>query len=135
MSIFKQKKNLWIASIFILFGLVTVMAGGRALFTESGIQTRGQIVPLVLWFNFIAGFFYVLTGVLTYHSARFAKKWAIGLAGANLLVLAYLLNYIYQGGLYETKTLIAMSFRTVFWVTFATYFLRSVSSSPHPHQI
>ena len=43
-----KKKNVWIGLIFLIFGLMTILSGGRSLFTESGIATRGNIVPLVL---------------------------------------------------------------------------------------
>ena len=63
MNLLKQRK-FQIAVLFIVFGIMTVVSGGRSLFTEEGIATRGNIVPIVLWFNFMAGFFYLLAGVL-----------------------------------------------------------------------
>lgn len=120
-----QKKSVWIGSVIFIFGLMTILAGGRSLFTESGIATRGNIVPLVLWFNFIAGFFYLLTSISVFKMKICVKKLSVTLAVSNTLVLAYLLNHIFQGQLYEYKTLIAMIFRTLFWISFAFYFHRS----------
>lgn len=119
------KKNITIALLILIFGFATIISGGKALFTDIGLKTRGNILPLVLWFNFIAGFLYILTGVLTFRLISCAKKLSILLAITNVGVLIYLLNHIYQGGLYETRTLIAMSFRTIFWILLAVYFLKS----------
>lgn len=124
MSFFKQK-SFWIALLIFIFGSMTVISGGKALFTESGIATRGNIVPLVLWFNFIAGFFYILAALSTLRLKACIKKLSIALAALNALVFLYLLGHIFQGGLYENKTLIAMSFRTAFWIFFAIYFNKS----------
>ena len=44
------------AVVAIVFGLATVISGGRALF---GGADMGAVVPFVLWFNFLAGFAYV----------------------------------------------------------------------------
>lgn len=120
-----RQKNFWIALLFFIFGSMTVVSGGRALFTESGIATRGNIVPLVLWFNFIAGFFYLLAGFSTLKLKACIRKLSIALATFNVCVFLYLLNHIFQGGLYENRTLIAMSFRTAFWIGFAIYFHKS----------
>lgn len=120
-----KKKNVWIGLIFLIFGLMTILSGGRSLFTESGIATRGNIVPLVLWFNFIAGFFYLVASVSIFKMKTCIKKLSLAIAVSSAFVLAYLLNHIFQGQLYELKTLVAMIFRTSFWIIFAIYFHRS----------
>lgn len=51
-------------AVGLVFGLLTVFSGGTALFGGEAARTAvGNAVPFVLWFNFIAGFFYVLAGV------------------------------------------------------------------------
>ena len=47
------------AVVAIVFGLATVISGGRALF---GGADMGAVVPVVLWFNFMTGFAYLLAG-------------------------------------------------------------------------
>ncbi len=44
------------AVVAVIFGLLTIFSGGRALF---GGADMGAVVPFVLWFNFLAGFAYV----------------------------------------------------------------------------
>jgi hypothetical protein len=116
-----MQKKFWIGTVIIIFGALTVISGGKSLFIES----RGEIVPLVLWFNFIAGFLYLIAGISVFKLKTCVKKLAIVLATLNVFVLLYLVNHIIQGGLYENKTLVAMSFRTAFWVFFAIYFYKS----------
>lgn len=125
MSILGSKRNVFIGAFLIFFGLMTIISGGKALFTEVGHETRGNIVPLVLWFNFIAGFFYILAGVATYNLRGCVKKLSVLLAFTNVAVFIYLLNHIFQGELYETRTLVAMSIRTSLWVFISLYFFKS----------
>mgnify|MGYP000908321560 FL=1 len=122
-----KKKNIWIGFVFLIFGLMTILSGGRSLFTENGIATRGNIVPLVLWFNFFAGFFYLVASISIFKLKPCVEKLSIAIAISNSIVLVYLLNHIFQGQLYEHKTLIAMIFRTLFWILFALYFIKSNS--------
>lgn len=48
------------AIVAIVFGALTIISGGRALF--GGVD-MGAVVPFVLWFNFLAGFAYVAAGL------------------------------------------------------------------------
>lgn len=120
-----NKRSMVAAVIIIIFGTLTLFSGWKALFTDAGISTRGNIVPPVLWFNFIAGFFYLTAGVLTFYLNSLVKKIAFGLAISSFFVSLYLANYIYQGGSFEIKTVVAMTFRTCFWICFAIYFHKS----------
>lgn len=124
MLVMKQKK-VWIALLFLAFGILTIISGGKTLFAESGADSKSTIVPVVLWFNFVAGFFYVLAGVLAFKAKICIKRLSMALALFNVFIFIYLLAHIYKGGLYENKTLFAMSFRTVFWIGFALYFQKS----------
>lgn len=124
-GVYFKEKNILIGWVFFVFGVLTIISGGRALFTENGIATRGNIVPLVLWFNFVAGFFYVIASFSIFRKKTCVKRLSIVLGLSNLLVLTYLLTHIYSGKLYEFKTLIAMLFRTSFWISFSFYFYKS----------
>ena len=53
-----------VSLIAIGFGLMTIWEGGAVLFVDGAArQAAGHYVPFVLWFNFLAGFAYVLAGV------------------------------------------------------------------------
>lgn len=66
-----------LSGVALAFGAVTVFSGGRALFGD--VRERASVdnaVDFVLWFNFIAGFFYMLAGV-----ALFSRwRWGVVLA-------------------------------------------------------
>lgn len=55
----------WIAAgVGVVFGALTIVSGGQALFGSAAAQTAvGNAVPFVLWFNFLSGFVYVLVGL------------------------------------------------------------------------
>ena len=53
-----------LAVVAIIFGALTVFSGGRALFGDAQARASvGNAVGFVLWFNFLAGFAYVVTGI------------------------------------------------------------------------
>ncbi len=84
-------KTLSIAAI--IFGVITVLSGGRALFGDAAAQAAvGNAVGFVLWFNFLAGFAYVLVGAALWRGRRWAS-W-----GAGALALATAAELIVQRG-------------------------------------
>ena len=54
----------WIfGGLAIILGLATIAEGGSVLLgSRSATAAAGNFVPLVLWVNFLSGFFYVLAG-------------------------------------------------------------------------
>lgn len=118
-----RSTGVWVISIVaILFGLLTLKSGGSVLFVDGPArEAAGNFVPFVLWFNFIAGFFYVLAGV----GLWLQKRWAVWLA--LLILIATLVTFtlfgwhIYNGGLYEIRTVGAMSLRSIIWCVITCY--------------
>lgn len=99
------------------FGVMTIKSGGFALFGGvEGKDFAGRYVPFVLWFNFIAGFFYVISGIGIILKTKWALKSSIALAALTLLVFLTLGIHIFLGNPYETRTIGAMSIRTIFWI-------------------
>lgn len=99
------------------FGILTIFSGGTALF--GGLEARaaaGNAVPFVLWFNFLAGFAYVVAGIAILVRKPIAFPLSVAIFGATLLVFGALLVYVLMGGAYEQRTLIAMVFRTAVWL-------------------
>lgn len=105
------------AAIAVIFGLLTVVSGGRALF--GGVD-MGAVVPFVLWFNFAAGFAYVLAGIGLWRGAGWAPMLSLGIAVATTSVFAAFLWHVWQGGAWETRTMGAMTLRTGIWAVIAT---------------
>lgn len=109
--------GIWIMTVIaVLFGLLTIKSGGQVLFGgESYQKAAGNYVLFVLWFNFIAGFFYLVAGI----GIGLRQTWAVWLsfliALATIIIFALFGIYIFQGGEHEIRTVIAMSLRTIVW--------------------
>lgn len=102
------------------FGLLTIREGGAVLFIDGAErQAAGDYVPFVLWFNFLAGFAYVIAGIGLWLRARWAVWLAIAIAAATALVFLAFGVHVLTGGAWETRTLVAMTLRTFVWVGIA----------------
>ena len=109
-----------ISLVAIGFGLLTIKEGGMALSgDEAAVSAAGNYVPFVLWFNFAAGFAYVIAGAGLWMRQRWAVWLAVAIAAATALVFAAFGAYVITGGLYEKRTVIAMSMRTLVWLAIA----------------
>lgn len=104
------------AIIALVFGVLTILSGGRALF---GGADMGAVVSYVLWFNFFAGFAYVAAGVGLWRSLAWAPALSVIIATATGAVMLAFLWRVWQGGAYETRTMGAMLLRLAVWVTIA----------------
>ena len=110
-----------ISLVAIGFGLLTIKEGGMTLSgDEAAVSAAGNYVPFVLWFNFAAGFAYVIAGAGLWMRQRWAVWLAVAIAAATALVFAAFGAHVFSGGLYEKRTVIAMSLRTLVWITIAT---------------
>lgn len=106
-----------IGALGVLFGLLTLVEGGSILFgAPEAVAAAGAYVPFVLWFNFLAGFAYVVAGVALLAGRRWARHLALAIAAATLLVFAAFGVHIALGGAFEARTVGAMVLRSGFWV-------------------
>ena len=96
----------------IAFGLLTLISGGSALF---GAVDMGAVVPFVLWFNFLAGFAYVIGGLLLMIGHRLALPVALTILIATATVFAVFGWRVFAGDAFEMRTVGAMTLRTFFW--------------------
>ena len=134
----RHHRGLWtwvVAVVAIGFGLLTIREGGAVLFVDgTGRAAAGNYVPFVLWFNFLAGFAYVIAGAGLWMHRRWAAWLAIAIAGATALVFLAFGVHVYLGGAWEQRTLIAMSLRTLVWAGMATMAWRlSATDAPVAH--
>ncbi|MGP1630260.1 MAG: hypothetical protein ACTS8S_12520 [Giesbergeria sp.] len=107
--------------VAVLFGVMTLKEGGTVLFGSEAARTAaGAYVPFVLWFNFLAGFAYVLAGLALWWRAAWSAGLALAIALATALVFAALGVYVMNGGAYETRTVAAMALRTTVWLAIGT---------------
>lgn len=102
------------------FGLLTIKEGGAMLFGgEAARVLAGNYVPFVLWFNFLAGFAYVIAGAGLWLLHRWAVWLAVVIAATTAMVFAAFGAHVYGGGAFEMRTVVAMSLRTLVWVSIA----------------
>jgi len=82
---------------------------------ESYRIAAGDYVSFVLWFNFTAGFIYLVAGI----GIALRKPWAVGvsllIAASTLLVFAGFGLHIFADSAYETRTVAAMTLRSTVW--------------------
>jgi hypothetical protein len=122
-----------LGGIAILFGVATLFSGGSALFELHGTENHTtQIVPFVLYFNFVAGFAYVATGAGLIMRHGWASVSAVAIAVATIIVFLALGGWILAGNAYETRTVVAMSLRTAFWLGLAIISVASYSQNSTP---
>jgi hypothetical protein len=115
------------AIVAVVFGVLTVMSGGIALFGGAGARTAvGDAVPFVLWFNFLSGFAYVLAGIGLFLWTRWGAQLSVLLAVAILLVFAAFGLHVAWGGAFEMRTVGAMILRSSVWVAIAMLACRAL---------
>jgi len=124
------RRHIWVraAGIFgALFGLLTVREGGAVLFFDGAArEAAGNFVPFVLWFNFLAGFVYLVAGVGLFYRQVWAARVALYIAVATLAVFAAFGIHAVSGGAYEMRTVVAMTLRSAVWILISVVAWRSL---------
>lgn len=117
----RRSRGLTVAgAIGLAFGLLTILSGGTALFGgEAARAAVGNAVPFVLWFNFLAGFAYVLAGLGLLARRKVAAWLSAAIAISTVVVLAAFALHVAGGGAYEMRTVGAMLLRSTVWVAIA----------------
>ncbi len=121
--------SIWAMSLVAIgFGVLTIKEGGLTLSGDAmAVTAAGHYVPFVLWFNFLAGFAYVIAGAAIWMQRRWGAVLAISIAVATAIVFAAFGAHVYLGGAFEQRTVIAMSLRTLVWVAIAMLSGRQLS--------
>ena len=82
-----KQRSVWVRVISLVavgFGLLTIKEGGTVLFGgEAARASAGNYVPFVLWFNFVAGFAYVIAGAGLWMQQRWAALLAVAIVAAQ----------------------------------------------------
>jgi len=115
------------ALIAVVFGIVTIIVGGKTLF--GGAEERaaaGNIVPFVLWFNFVAGFAYVIAGFGLFLWKRWTAQLSAAIAVATIVVFIAFGVHIFLGGAFEDRTVGAMIIRSAVWIAIAASACRAL---------
>ena len=119
-----NKHPLWLWPIIFIsfaFGALTIKSGGAVIFFDGPARiAAGNYLNFVVWFNFVAGFFYILAGLGFLLQKEWTAKLAITIAAATLLIFAAFGIHILMDGAFEMRTVGAMTLRSVIWTSFAT---------------
>lgn len=119
------------AAVAVAFGTLTLMEGGAVLFgSEAARREAGHYVPFVLWFNFLAGFAYVVAGTGLWGRRRWALWLALAIVVGTVLVFAAFGVHILLGGAFEARTVVAMGLRTLVWAAIFAYASRRIAAIP-----
>jgi len=120
-----------IAVFAIGFGLLTIKEGGLVVSgDEAARAAAGNYVPFVVWFNFLAGFAYVIAGAGLWARRRWAARLALLIAGATAATFAAFIALVAAGGAYELRTVAAMTLRTLAWAAIAWVAHRELGRAP-----
>ena len=122
----------WMAIAAIVFGVMTVLTGGRALF--GGLESRadfGNAVPFVLWFNFLAGFVYIVAGAGLLQCRRWAVYTSLFVAVTTILVFVAFGVHVLGGGAFERRTIGALTIRSLFWIAVTIVSMRAMKRTPN----
>lgn len=118
--------GLFLGAVAAIFGLLSIYSGGRVLFGDAAVRAEaGNIVPVIVWFNFLSGFVYVLSGVQLMRWHRSGALLAAGIATALALVAVLFAVHIAAGGPFEIRTVMAMLLRLLFWCLVAAFACRA----------
>ena len=119
----QRTTGIWLFSILAtVFGLLTIKSGGAVLFFDGDArQAAGHYVPFVLWFNFSAGFVYIVTAIALWLMRPWSAWLALLLAVSTLMIFAALGIHILNGGEYEMRTIGAMGLRSGVWIVIAVF--------------
>lgn len=118
------------AMIAAAFGFVTIAVGGSTL--VSILKNRdeaGNIVNFVLWFNFLAGFGYVAAAVGLSSWKPWAAPLSAVIAVATVFVFIAFGIHVLLGGAFETRTVGAMTLRSIVWIAIAAAACRTLGCS------
>ena len=110
------------ALVAVLFGLATIVAGGRILL---GLADAGyEVVRPVLLFNSGMGVVYLIAAVLILRDVERGRLLAVGIAVVNVAVLLAIVMRRASGGMVADETLVAMTLRAGVWVAIAAVLAR-----------
>jgi len=122
----------WMAIAAIVFGVATVITGGRALF--GSLESRadfGNAVPFVVRFNFLAGFVYIVSGAGLLLRRRWAVHTSLFVAVSTILVFVAFGVHAMAGGAFERRTIGALTIRSLFWIAVTIVSVRAMKRIPN----
>ena len=125
-----QSTSFWlkgVAVLAMLFGALTLFSAGNILFGADRVrELAGAYIPFVVWFNFAAGFLYILTAVGIWLGRKWTFNLAIFIAAATIVTALAFGIQVSQGAAFEMRTVGALAIRTGFWSVIAWVLFRKI---------
>lgn len=113
----RPKWLLPVAIMAIVFGVATLFSGGGVLFVDGeGRRAAGHYVSFVVWFNFLAGFFYIVAGAGLLAHKSWAARLAFAIGVATVLLFVAFGLHVAMGGAFERRTVAALALRATVWL-------------------
>lgn len=109
------------ALVAMAFGALTIISGARAMMASGP-----GVVPFVLWFNFLAGFAYVLAGIGLWRGSRWGVWLSLAIVLATAVVYGAFLLHVWRGGPWMGRTMGAMGLRTLVWAVITVIAFRRI---------
>ena len=115
-----------VAALALVFGAVTVFSAGNVLFgADIARELVGNFIPFIVWFNFAAGFLYIVAAV----GIWLGRNWALGvslfIAAATALAAVIFSILVMQGSEFEVRTIGALVLRIGFWAAISVFLFRN----------
>lgn len=111
-----------VIAVLTAFALLTLFLSSSVIFDWFGIRAKeGNYVPFVVWANFFCSWLYLLSAYGFIKLRKWTYKILIAAAMILIIALIGLFFHINNGGLYETKTIGALFFRTGLTLVFALF--------------
>jgi len=108
-----------LAALLTAFGLLTLFLSTSVIFDLFGIRAKeGNYVLFIVWANLISSILYLFAAYGFINKKIWTSK-LLGISSITLIVAFIgLLIHVNSGGVYETKTIGAMIFRTAITLAF-----------------
>jgi hypothetical protein len=110
--------------LLILIGAISVFMTLSIIFDVFGIREKeGNYVMFIVVANLICGVLYLFAAINNWINLAYSFYSLVVASLLLIVVFIFLGMYISNGGIHETKTVNAMTFRTVFTLvmTFLSY--------------
>jgi len=96
------------------------------------ISGREILSPLVVWFNFIAGFAYITAAVGIFGMCAWSIPLSYAIATATAAFFILFGMHVIADGSYELQTVVVMTIRTLLWIAISfVVHAKIISESEH----
>ena len=117
---FKVSRNRILGGIAGVFARATLSASSSVLFgPDTARELAGDVVPFVVWFNFLAGFAYLAAAVGLWRGHLWGHRLAIVIALATAVAGLVFAVVALSEAPVEPRTGMALIFRCAVWAALA----------------